>query len=67
MLQYGGEKEWNSAGVKKITAQEEKRIDTDGLAYTKADFIECYGGTVEWDAAAVHEELPQRTRTRRRR
>ena len=32
--------------------QEEYRVDPeDGLAYSKEDFIEAYGGTDEWDRA----------------
>ena len=32
---------------------QERRLDkTDGLFYTREDFIVQYGGTVEWDAAA---------------
>ena len=38
-------------------AQGEKRIDpADGNAYTRQDFIDCYGGTVQWGAASP---LPQ--------
>ena len=34
--------------------EEEKRVDpSDGNAYTKREFVEVYGGTVEWDAANV--------------
>eukprot|EP00755_Sulcionema_specki_P008946 Sspe_Gene.42311::Locus_20544_Transcript_1_1_Confidence_1.000_Length_581::g.42311::m.42311 len=30
----------------------EKRVDpTDGKAYTKEEFMDCYGGTKEWDSA----------------
>ena len=33
---------------------EERRIDiTDGEAYTQADFMEFYGGLVEWNMAQV--------------
>ena len=33
--------------------EEEYRVDpSDGYEYTKQDFIDAYGGTVEWDAAA---------------
>ena len=36
-------------GLKKL----EKRVDpSDGNAYTREEFIEAYGGTDEWDAAA---------------
>ena len=39
-------------------AAEERRIDlTDGCAYTRAEFIEEYGGTREWELgkpAAAH-------------
>jgi hypothetical protein len=35
-----------------LTAGEERRIDiTDGNAYTKAEFIAEYGGTLQWDIA----------------
>ena len=30
---------------------EERRVDTDGVAYTLAEFIEEYGGAKEWEAA----------------
>ena len=30
----------------------ERRLADDGCMYTKAEFIEFYGGTTEWDAAA---------------
>ena len=34
---------------------EEMRIDkTDGQAYSKQEFMECYGGTKEWQAAPIH-------------
>ena len=34
-------------------AEPEKRIDpSDGAADTQAEFIDAYGGTDEWDAAA---------------
>eukprot|EP00755_Sulcionema_specki_P030784 Sspe_Gene.95165::Locus_67476_Transcript_1_1_Confidence_1.000_Length_1492::g.95165::m.95165/K01974/RTCA, rtcA; RNA 3'-terminal phosphate cyclase (ATP) len=29
----------------------DRRLDSDGLLYTKAQFVEHYGGTNEWDAA----------------
>lgn len=35
----------------------ERRYDTDGCLYTKAEFIQEYGGTWEWDEA--QEELQQ--------
>ena len=43
------------AGVReKSVIQEEKRVDpSDGNPYTKREFVEVYGGTVEWDAANV--------------
>jgi hypothetical protein len=35
-----------------LKAGEERRIDiTDGNAYTKAEFIAEYGGTLQWDIA----------------
>ena len=34
----------------------EMRVDADGHAYTKARFVEHYGGESEWDAAATAEE-----------
>ena len=39
---------------------EERRYDVDGALYTKAEFIEEYGGTSEWDAArpAVQSRAP---------
>ena len=38
----------------KSVIQEEKRVDpADGIAYTKREFVEVYGGTTEWDAANV--------------
>ena len=38
-------------------AEEEQRIDSvDGNAYTKADFVDAYRGTAEWDAAGAAEE-----------
>eukprot|EP00665_Eupelagonemidae_sp_cell47_P000567 gene567-biopygen9010 len=41
--------EWNSV----------QALDpADGQAYTKEAFVECYGGTAEWDAAA-HGDLKQ--------
>ena len=47
----------------------ERRIDTDGIAYTKAEYIEEYGGTVEWEAArrvaTVAPGKPRRPRGRR--
>ena len=34
-------------------AETERRVDpSDGNAYTRAEFVGCYGGTAEWDAAA---------------
>ena len=29
----------------------ERRYDTDGVLYTRQEFVEEYGGTVEWDHA----------------
>jgi len=35
------------------TAVEERRVDpADGNVYTRGEFIDAYGGTAEWDAAA---------------
>lgn len=33
--------------------EEEKRIAPDGLAYSRAEFIEFFGGLVEWEAATT--------------
>ena len=44
-----------AAEVSEERASAERRVDADGTAYTKAEFIEFYGGTVEWDAAAPAE------------
>jgi len=39
--------------------QAEMRIDAeDGRAYTKAEFIDCYGGTAEWEAAPPQRSGP---------
>jgi len=33
---------------------EERRVDAgDGIAYTRDEFVEFYGGTAEWDAAGA--------------
>jgi hypothetical protein len=37
----------------------ERRLDTDGIAYTKAEFVEEYGGTWEWGAARRLRRPPQ--------
>jgi hypothetical protein len=38
---------------------EERRVDSeDGQAYTRAEFIDAYGGTAEWDAAGAGSQLP---------
>eukprot|EP01047_Picozoa_sp_COSAG01_P049131 COSAG01_NODE_4841_length_4692_cov_66.837361_5_plen_334_part_00 len=38
---------------------EERRVDPeDGQAYTRAEFIDAYGGTAEWDAAGARSQLP---------
>ena len=43
--------------------EEERRIDvTDGAAYTQSEFVEFYGGLVEWNMA-----VPRAARRRRRR
>eukprot|EP01060_Flectonema_neradi_P002461 TRINITY_DN11522_c0_g1_i2.p1 TRINITY_DN11522_c0_g1~~TRINITY_DN11522_c0_g1_i2.p1 ORF type:complete len:1448 (+),score=293.95 TRINITY_DN11522_c0_g1_i2:1605-5948(+) len=34
---------------------DEKRPDTDGVLYTKKDFIDCYGGTAEWASAGMRQ------------
>ena len=40
-----------------LTAGEERRVDiTDGNAYTKAEFIAEYGGTLQWDIAKPAKE-----------
>ena len=48
------------AAVSGAEKRTEKRVDaSDGGSYTKAEFVELYGGTVEWDAAApVASSLP---------
>ena len=40
--------------------REERRYDVDGVLYTKAEFIEEYGGTSEWDQArpALQSAVP---------
>ena len=40
-----GRSSWN------VPMQEEFRVDRDGLAYSKAQFVAHYGGHAEWDAA----------------
>jgi len=35
---------------------EERRLAEDGVAYTRAEFVEHYGGLVEWGAAPREEE-----------
>ncbi len=48
------------------TAAAERRYDTDGAGgrqlYTKAEFIEEYGGTREWEQAAREQPQPQQNR-----
>ena len=34
----------------------ERRLDSDGEAYTFDEFVEYYGGTAEWEAAATQWE-----------
>ena len=41
----------DSAKKKAKDAPEYRQDKTDGIWYTKADFIACYGGTDEWDKA----------------
>ena len=36
----------------------ELRIAPDGVAYTKNQFVEFYGGTLEWDQAALPDDSP---------
>lgn len=62
--QYGGTKEWDARAAhssqgagRKAGAPiggskkgEEKRLDTDGKMYSRAEFVKQYGGTREWDA-----------------
>ena len=38
----------------------EKRRDTDGKMYTRSEFVECYGGSKEWDAAGRKTEKTER-------
>jgi len=45
-----------SVGAKE---DEEKRYDTDGVPYSKAEFIEYYGGTREWNMAQVAKRVDQ--------
>ena len=41
------------SGAQRAQAAEERRTDpADGNSYTRQDFIDQYGGTVEWDKAA---------------
>jgi len=62
--EYGGTAEWEAAKRQPATeppprdaapaapvAPAERRYDTDGGLYTKAEFIGEYGGTAEWEAA----------------
>ena len=39
-------------GGKNAEGGEEKRIAPDGVPYSHAQFVEFYGGSAEWDAAA---------------
>lgn len=62
--QYGGTKEWDAKAATSATGAgrkagapiggstkgQERRIDSDGKMYTRAEFIKQYGGTREWDA-----------------
>eukprot|EP00941_MAST-03F_sp_MAST-3F-sp1_P001467 g1467.t1 len=49
----------NSNDSSPSMAEEKKRIDpSDGKAYTKKEFIECYGGIDEWNNAADAEVVP---------
>ena len=44
---------------------EERRVDTDGVAYTRTEFVEEYGGTAEWEAAwRLEKESSRRIRGR---
>jgi hypothetical protein len=46
-----------AAEAEAVEAEEEQQIDSvDGNAYTKADFVDAYRGTAEWDAAGAAEE-----------
>ena len=46
---------------------QEKRKDTDGRWYTKAEFVQCYGGTAEWDRATKKPQPPPKPREPERR
>ena len=48
----GGQKAEGAEGA------EVRRVAPDGVAYTHAEFIEFYGGTAEWDAAADAAAAP---------
>ena len=37
-----------------------RRVDANGEAYTRDEFINYYGGTAEWDAAAPQSEVQAR-------
>ena len=52
----GGEND--PAAANASSADEEKRTSPDGNAYTKQEFIDFYGGTDEWDAAAPPPSTP---------
>lgn len=69
---YGGTTEWDAAAPATPKKDEaptengkapddpnEKRVAPDGSSYTKAEFVEFYGGTTEWDAAKPTGGLPK--------
>jgi hypothetical protein len=48
-----GSPKWQPVAVASTSQERETRVDSeDGNGYTRSEFIEQYGGTVEWDAAA---------------
>ena len=43
----------------------ERRADSDGAMYTRAEFVAYYGGTAEWDASPSRPQLLKRPSRRR--
>eukprot|EP01064_Diplonema_japonicum_P029490 TRINITY_DN4792_c0_g1_i1.p1 TRINITY_DN4792_c0_g1~~TRINITY_DN4792_c0_g1_i1.p1 ORF type:complete len:170 (+),score=29.49 TRINITY_DN4792_c0_g1_i1:44-553(+) len=51
----GQEPEW----VENPMAVEERKADADGTYYTRAEFIDFYGGTAQWDMAPPEKRMDE--------